>query len=184
MSSTPTRLTCSKAMTCDSSGQMSEDSSFHTAISPSVYTQSMDGNDAMKSTSNISSTTSENEPSFSHTPLTRQNVMVWDHNSGQMSKEPSFLTAVNCSSIHSARDGHGHPAELLGLDGIPDSPSGPTPPGHLPLSPCIPPGLKQSIQNTIHHNLQKYACWLDASLSNQIEFSLSEAFDFTLNVIE
>ena len=36
----------------------------------------------------------------------------------------------------------------------------------------------------IHHNLQKYACQLDTSLSNQIEFGLSEAFDFTLNVIE
>ena len=55
---------------------------------------------------------------------------------------------------------------------------------HPPLSPCIPPGLKQSIQNVIRHNVQKYACRLDTSLSHQIEFGLSEAFDFTLNVIE
>ena len=79
-----------------------KDSSFHTAISPSVHTQSMgiiclstsfsywchnlDGSDATKFTSNISSTTSENKPSFSCTPLTRQNAMVWDHNSSQLSK--------------------------------------------------------------------------------------------------
>jgi len=92
--------------------------------------------------------------------------------------------AVDRSPIQPIRDGHGHPAELLGLDGVPNSPSGRAPSGHLPLSPYIPPGLKQSIQNAIRHNLQKYACRLDASLSNQIEFGLSEAFDFTLNVIE
>ena len=52
----------------------------------SYWCHNLDGNDVTKSTSNISSTTSENEPSFSRTPLTRQNTMVWDHNSGQMSK--------------------------------------------------------------------------------------------------
>ncbi|KAL4066843.1 hypothetical protein J3A83DRAFT_4374920 [Scleroderma citrinum] len=215
MSSSPTCLTHSDTMIWDNPGQMSEDSSFHTAgshISPmqSVHTQFMDESGATKSTSNAPSATSEGTASFSHTPLTHQNVVTWDNNSSQMNEDPSLLMAVDCSSMHSIYDGH--PAVPLGiernhsLDGTPNSSSSnPAPPTQfnwsestasrplctptdiqyvpsslssvlsvqcLPLSPCVPPGLKKSIQN------------LNTSLSNQIELELSEAFESTLNLIE
>ncbi|KAL4062082.1 hypothetical protein V8B97DRAFT_1878211 [Scleroderma yunnanense] len=187
MSSTPTCLTHSDTMIWDNPGQMSEDSSFHTAgshISPmqSVHAQFMDRSDATKSTSNALSATSEGTASFSHTPLTHQNTVMWDNNSGQMSEDPSLLIAVDCSSMHSIYDGH--PAAPLDIQCVSSSLSSVLSVQCLPLSPHVPPGLKESIQNVICHHVQTYSCLLDASLYNQIELGLSEAFKFTLNLIE
>ncbi|KAL4075055.1 hypothetical protein V8B97DRAFT_2022636 [Scleroderma yunnanense] len=162
MSSSPTCLTHSDTMIWDNPGQMSEVSSLTNA--------NLDESGATKSTSNAPSATSEGTASFSHTPLTHQNVVTWDNNSSQMNEDPSLLMAVDCSSMHSIYDGH--PAVPLDIQYVPSSLSSVLSVQCLPLSPCVPPGLKKSIQN------------LNTSLSNQIELELSEAFESTLNLIE
>ncbi|KAI6124120.1 hypothetical protein EV401DRAFT_2069070 [Pisolithus croceorrhizus] len=53
-----------------------------------------------------------------------------------------------------------------------------------PVGSHIPPGLKESIHKAIQHHVKKYACQLEASLCNQIAGGLSEAINFTLNIIE
>ncbi|KAI6039489.1 hypothetical protein EDC04DRAFT_2603152 [Pisolithus marmoratus] len=104
-------------------------------------------------------------PSFSPSRLTRQNAVILD-----------ALGAANCSSSYGPAEPRA--SQSISLCSYLDSVPCPS------LNPQIPPGLKESIHKVIRYHVKKYAAQLEASLSNQIEVRLSEAIDFTLNIIE
>lgn len=158
----PPCLTRSKVMTRDTSSSTTEDQSFHTAMDQLLSTKSGHGqplseDDAIKSISDA--------PSFSPSRLTRQNAVILD-----------ALGAANCSSSYGPAEPGA--SQSISLCSYPDSVPCPS------LNPQIPPGLKESIHKAIRYHVKKYAAQLEASLSNQIEVGLSEAIDFTLNIIE
>ncbi|KAI6099357.1 hypothetical protein EV401DRAFT_1894912 [Pisolithus croceorrhizus] len=86
------------------------------------------------------------------------------------------LTSQSASSSSPPRLTHQN-AVILDTRGAVDCPA-------EPVGSHIPPGLKESIHKAIQHHVKKYACQLEASLCNQIAGGLSEAIDFTLNIIE
>lgn len=175
-SSSPTRITRSKAMILDNAGSTDGDSSFHTAVDhllpmESIHAQSQSGNDGTKSMSiapsfllgNASVISQDASSSSSPPRLIRQNAVILD------SATPGV---VDCSS----------PMQSIRCD-RPAEPVAVSVPCPL-LDFHIPPGLKESIHKAVQYHVKKHAFQLEASLSNQIALGLAEAIDFTLNVIE
>ncbi|KIK11322.1 hypothetical protein PISMIDRAFT_17336 [Pisolithus microcarpus 441] len=145
-------------------------------------------------------------PSSSSTPRTRSRAMTRD-TSGSTNEDLSFYTAVDHIQSISGNDitksdsvapfslpevvsltpqsaSSSSPSRLtrqnaviLDTHGVVDCPA-------EPVGSHIPPGLKESIHKAIQHHVKKYAFQLEASLCNQIAVGLSEAIDFTLNIIE
>ncbi|KAI5982084.1 hypothetical protein EDC04DRAFT_2616923 [Pisolithus marmoratus] len=141
-----------------------QDLSFHTAMDcllplESLHVQSAGGNDATKSIPT------------SPSPLLEDDLTLISQHA---TSSPSCLTHQNVVILDNAFEAVDYGDQAEPVVSVP----------YLPLGSHICPRLKESIHKAVQYHVKKYACQLDASLSNQLEWGLSEAIDFTLNIIE